>query len=288
MTYPEEANSKETPRGGAVKSVFRFGDFELASPPSRLTRNGVTVHLRPQVMRALTELVERPGEIVTRDQLRQTIWRDVQHVEVERGIKTVIRELRRALGDDPQNPSYIETIRGVGYRFVAPEQVERESLVQLGQRPKRRTVRMCMALIGVIVALGIVVGLTMLLSPDRPTLLTPVVNAQNGEPLDGVAEQLSTQLASELLERFSNDVDLIHVFAAPGEFSLSPRVARFAVDGHLSSTGEGDDLYISLELIDRGDRTIVWIGTYELEPADVESWPARASRELVEAVLANS
>ena len=119
MTIPEEVTAEDAAASKAVRSVHRFGDFELSSPPSRLTRDGEPVHLRPQVMRALTELVEHPGEIVTRQHLRQTIWRDVEHVEVERGIKTVIRELRRALGDDPKNPQYIETIRGIGYRFRA-------------------------------------------------------------------------------------------------------------------------------------------------------------------------
>lgn len=287
MTVQDEVTSEAAAGRKAVKSVHRFGDFELSSPPSRLTRDGESVHLRPQVMRALTELVEHPGEIVTREHLRQTIWRDVEHVEVERGIKTVIRELRRALGDDPKNPRYIETIRGVGYRFVAPEQVVKESLVRLARRPKRPKVRIWVAAVGVIVALGLLVGLNILLSSDRPTLLTPVLRSAVESPqLTSVSERLSDELASELLTRYPNDIDLVHVLAPPGEISMSPRVASFAVDGHLSAVGSEGDLYISLELIDRHDGTIAWMGTYDVQAEDVDEWAGRAGRELVEAVLA--
>jgi DNA-binding winged helix-turn-helix (wHTH) protein len=273
-------------RGLAVKRVIHFGEFVLSDPPSHLLKNGDEVHLRPQVMRALLLLAESPGEIVSRDDLRRAIWGDGQDVEVERGIKTVIRELRKALGDAPSDPRYVETVRGAGYRFVAREKLTEEPLIRVGARPRRRISRIWLAAIGVTLVLASLAAWATLRSSDPPTLLLPRVRADEGSaalmPLCG---QLSEKLALALLDQHSEYVSLVHIFGPTEELSMSPRVARYAADIHLFETGSEGQFRISMELFDRRDGTIQWMGTYSLASREIESWPERGARDLVAAVL---
>ena len=99
---------------------FRFAGFELVSDPAMLTRSGVRIPLQPQPAKALVLLLERGGEIVTREELRAHIWGEEVYLDHEQGINFVIRRIRSALGDDSTLSRFVETIPRVGYRFVAP------------------------------------------------------------------------------------------------------------------------------------------------------------------------
>jgi DNA-binding winged helix-turn-helix (wHTH) protein/TolB-like protein len=93
-------------------------DFDPAS--GALTRGGTPVRLQPQPARVLALLAERPGEIVTREELRQRIWGDETFVDFERGLNFCVAQIRSALGDSAASPRYIETLPRRGYRFIAP------------------------------------------------------------------------------------------------------------------------------------------------------------------------
>src|ERR1051325_1450294 len=113
----------------------KFGVFEANLPAHELRKHGVRVRLSGQPFALLGMLLERPGEIVTREEMRLRLWSTDTIVDFEHSLNSAIKKLRAALGDSPENSRYIETVPRVGYRFVAPvEQVsaaaDRKSVVE--------------------------------------------------------------------------------------------------------------------------------------------------------------
>src|SRR5260370_37890175 len=100
--------------------VFKSGLFEADVARNTLTRKGVRVKLQDQPFRVLTLLLERPGEIVTREELRQKLWPEGTFVDFDGSLNVILKKLRAALNDDPDNPRFIETVPRRGYRFIAP------------------------------------------------------------------------------------------------------------------------------------------------------------------------
>jgi DNA-binding winged helix-turn-helix (wHTH) protein len=103
----------------AFEALLAFGEFELDPHRQQLTRGGQPVALNAQPLKVLTFLVSHPDEVVTREALQQHVWGNVL-VEYDQGINACIRQIRAALNDDPDEPRFIRTLRGTGYRFVAP------------------------------------------------------------------------------------------------------------------------------------------------------------------------
>ncbi len=102
------------------RSTFQFGEFELNVSAYELRRSGQAVHLERQPMDLLILLVERHRELVWRADIVKRLWEPGVFVDVEMGVNTAIRKLRQALRDSKESPSFIETISGKGYRFIAP------------------------------------------------------------------------------------------------------------------------------------------------------------------------
>ncbi|HZQ19279.1 MAG TPA: winged helix-turn-helix domain-containing protein [Terriglobales bacterium] len=100
--------------------LFRFGLFEAEPACSTLTRNGVRVKIQEQPFRVLVLLLERPGEIVTREELRQKLWPEGTYVDFDGSLNVILKKLRAAIDDDSDNPRFIETVPRRGYRFIAP------------------------------------------------------------------------------------------------------------------------------------------------------------------------
>jgi DNA-binding winged helix-turn-helix (wHTH) protein/TolB-like protein len=103
--------------------VIRFGLFEFDPAARTLSREGVPVRLQPQPARVLALLLERNGQLVTRDELRSAVWGDETFVDFERGLNFCIAQIRSALGDAADSPRYVETLPRRGYRFIAPTHV---------------------------------------------------------------------------------------------------------------------------------------------------------------------
>jgi len=99
---------------------MRFGLFEADSEQRILTKNGLRVRLQEQPFQVLALLLDRPGEIVSREEIRQKLWPADTFVEFDDGLNTAIKKLRAALGDSADNPRFIETVPRRGYRFLAP------------------------------------------------------------------------------------------------------------------------------------------------------------------------
>jgi cholera toxin transcriptional activator len=107
-------------------TCYRFGVFEVDSTTGELRRRGVRVKLHAQPCQLLLLLLERPGEMLTREEICRELWPDETFVDFEHGVNSAVNRLREALGDKASNPRFVETLARRGYRFVAP--VERIAL----------------------------------------------------------------------------------------------------------------------------------------------------------------
>src|SRR3989441_11117751 len=106
-------------------AVVRFGTFELHGQAGELLKDGIRIRLQEQPLQILQILLEEPGQVVTREQLRQRIWPSDTFVDFDHGINNAIKRLREALGDTAETPRYVETLPRRGYRFIG--KIERET-----------------------------------------------------------------------------------------------------------------------------------------------------------------
>jgi len=100
--------------------LLRFGVFELNLDLEELRKNGTVLKLPPQPFRLLAMLASRSGQIVTRDEIQQQLWGSETFIDFEQGVNKCVKQIRTALGDNADNPLYLETIPRHGYRFLAP------------------------------------------------------------------------------------------------------------------------------------------------------------------------
>src|SRR5579863_4879291 len=108
-------------------ALVSFGVYRLDLEAGELFRNGRKLKIRGQAFQVLAALLERPGEVVTRDELRAKLWPSGTFVDFDRGLNRAVNEVRDALGDSAMNPRFVETLSKRGYRFIAP--------VQRGEQP---------------------------------------------------------------------------------------------------------------------------------------------------------
>lgn len=113
--------------------VARFGAFELTIRTGELRKHGVPVPIQEQPLQVLVAFLERPGELVTREELRRRLWPDNTFVDYERGLNAAVNRLRDTLGDSAEAPRFVETIPRRGYRFIA--QTERPERAGAGSPP---------------------------------------------------------------------------------------------------------------------------------------------------------
>ena len=106
---------------------FCFDEFQLDFARFQLSRQGKPLRLEGLPLQLLMFLVENKGQLVTREQIAAALWSKDVFVDVDQGINTAIRKIRRALGDDAGEPQYLQTVVGRGYRFVAPNGAETTS-----------------------------------------------------------------------------------------------------------------------------------------------------------------
>src|SRR5258706_6675099 len=101
---------------------LRFGVFEVNLRAGELTKRGLRIRLQEQPFQVLTMLLERRGEMVTREDLRSKLWPADTFVDFDHGVNTAVNKLREALGDAAANPRFVQTVARRGYRFIAPVQ----------------------------------------------------------------------------------------------------------------------------------------------------------------------
>ncbi len=234
----------ETERHNRFK---RFGAFEADLRTAELRKAGVKLKISGQPFQVLSILLERPGDVVTREELQKRLWPDT-FVDVERNLNTAINKIREMLGDSAESPRFIETLPRRGYRFIA--KVEGESPAaephvetppltnpKRGERPLHFRVKLIGAIIIAIVAVsGLVLGMSVSRTPRPPQVIQFIKLTNDGQmkfgPLvsDGVRVYFN-----ETLSNGRNVIAQVSVNggeAAPFSLPLTqPRLADLSKDG---------------------------------------------------------
>jgi len=125
----------------ASNRIYRFGTYEANPQEGTLTKAGIRIRLQDQPFQILRLLLERAGQIVTRDEIRQKLWSEDTFVEFDDGLNTAVRKLRSALGDSADNPRFLETVPRRGYRFVAPVSLRETAVARVGENGGERRYR---------------------------------------------------------------------------------------------------------------------------------------------------
>lgn len=114
---------------------IHFGPFQIDQQRQEVSKGGSRLKLQGKVYQVLLALLEKPGEVVTREELRQRLWPAETHVNYDANVNTTVNKLRQALGDSPDNPLYIETIPRKGYCLVVQPDVSNKSEASVALRP---------------------------------------------------------------------------------------------------------------------------------------------------------
>jgi len=175
----------------------RFGVFEVDLRAGELRRQGTKIKLQEQPFQILAHLLERPGEIVTREELRQRLWPSDTFVDFDHSLNAAVRRLRDALDDSAENPRFVETVARRGYRFLAPVTVGMNgsglhevpaSIVALStpRRQYRWWIAAALSAIVLTVA-GLVAGITLTWHATRPLRVTQVTANPLDDPVRAAA-----------------------------------------------------------------------------------------------------
>jgi cholera toxin transcriptional activator len=127
LNYARGSMSTPTPTAG--RRIVRFGLFEADLLAGELRKSGLRIRLQEQPFQVLALLLERPGDVVTREQLREKLWPADTFVDFDHSLNTAINKIREALGDSASSPRFVETLARRGYRFVAPVQADENPIV---------------------------------------------------------------------------------------------------------------------------------------------------------------
>ncbi len=237
------------------REILRFGDFELRVASGELKKGGVAVPLQPQPLRVLAFMASRPGELLTRSGIRDSVWGDDVHLEFDQALNYCIRRIRAALRDDAKEPRFIETLRRRGYRFIAP--VTRSAIA--------RTVA----------------------DSAGTVVVLPFVDLGQ-DPQDYFSDGLTEEMINELGRLRPRGLRVIARTSAMKYKGTSKSIREIgqalgvehALEG--SVRREGEQVRISAQLVRVSDQTQVWAGSYDTDLSDILA----VQREVVR-VLAN-
>jgi len=138
MPSPQFTASTENALAPPARYV-RFGSFHLDLRKEELLKDGTRVKLQGKVFQALVVLLEKPGEVVTREALRNRLWPSDTHVNYDANVNTTVNKLRLVLGDSPDQPIFVDTIPRKGYSFVAAIEYLDQPAPQENQEPEEKS-----------------------------------------------------------------------------------------------------------------------------------------------------
>ena len=200
---------------------YQFGDFTLDQTQYRLVRGDRLLRLEKRPMELLILLIERRGELVTRDDIAERLWGKDIFVDVDHGINTAVRKLRQALRDDPDKPRFVETVVGKGYRFAATViskngssgsqaeappptvQVAPEPIVQAA-KPKQVSTRVWVPVSAAIVVVLLAIGAVLHWTGSDETAARPAIKSLAVLPFKNLSgdpnqEHLADAMTEELI-----------------------------------------------------------------------------------------
>ncbi len=276
----------------------RFGIFELNARTGELRRNGVKIKLQEQPLQILSLLLERPGELLTREELRQKLWPDT-HVDYEHSLNAAIKRLRESLDDCALNPRFVETVPRRGYRFIAPVETVGGNGASVSGAP-RPSARMSLAtrviVPGVVGALVLAALLLWNLAGSRPgkadagvesLAVLPLQNLSGDPSQDylaaGTTDALITELGKISALRVISRQSIMQYQGTNKPVSVIAR--EMGVDAVLAGSVQrtGERMRISLQLVDPDDRQR-WAESYEGEHGDILELQSQVARAVARAV----
>jgi TolB-like protein/DNA-binding winged helix-turn-helix (wHTH) protein/Tfp pilus assembly protein PilF len=264
---------------------YRFGSFVADLGTGELHREGLRVHLQEQPFRVLEVLLARPGELVTRDELRRRLWPADTFVAFDAGLNNAVRRLREALGDTADAPRFVETIAKRGYRFLAP--VERTEPPGV-EAPRRQRLALLAALL-------IGAGAALLLRPGAPAprgkvmlAVLPFANLDADESQDYFSDGLTDEMIARLGALQPEGLGVIARTSALQYKRTSKRADQIGRELGVSYLLEGSvrraggRVRISARLIQLSDQTPLLSREYDGELRDMLSLQKAVARSVAE------
>jgi TolB-like protein/DNA-binding winged helix-turn-helix (wHTH) protein/tetratricopeptide (TPR) repeat protein len=267
----------------AAPSSVRFGPFECDLTTGRLSKGGRTLRLQEQPAQILVALLSRAGEVISREELRQRLWSDGTFVAFDNALNVGVRKVREALGDVAPTARYIETVRGHGYRFIAPvtSALPDVEAAVAPAPPQLRPVRQGRPMFTAAILSALVLAALVALRPGATELrvqslaVIPFENLLEDSGQQYLVDGLSAGIAADLGARTN-----LRVIGGESTFALQdrradhPALARLlGVDAVLTGSVAqlGPMVVVNMRLVDSGDRNL-WTGRFE-RPRDELSVP---------------
>ena len=283
----------------STRRVVRFGVFEVDLRAGELFKHGIKIKLQQQPLRVLALLLEHPGEVVTREDLRQAIWPAGTFVEFDVGLDAAIHKLRSALGDSAESPRLVETLPRRGYRFIAkvesvaaveaaqserPPEEQASTAAEAVSLPKRRPLLWAAAMaIGVALLLAVNTGglrVRLLGRSAAPRIqsiaVLPLGNLSGDSAQEYFAEGMTEALVTRLGKtgglgglRVISHTSAMHF---KGTRETLPQIARqLHVDGVIEGAvlRVGNRVRVTAQLIEASTDRHLWAETYERDLRDV-------------------
>jgi len=290
----------------------QFGVFELDLQNAELRKSGVKVKLQDQPLKILEALLENPGQIVTREELRNRIWPANTFVEFDQGLYNAMARLRDTLSDSSENPRFIETVARRGYRFIAPATVPvqpPDPAIEAAPEPgvSRRPVRLRRWISSLIAGLS---GGALLLvimfafdvggarewlrsrtTPIRSIAVLPLQNLSNDPQQEYFADGMTDDLITELAQL--GDLRVTSRTSAMRYKNTNKTLAQIArelnVDAVIEGSvlKEGDRVRVTAQLIQADSDRHLWAQSYERDLRNVLMLQDEIARGIVEQVRAN-
>jgi TolB-like protein/DNA-binding winged helix-turn-helix (wHTH) protein/Tfp pilus assembly protein PilF len=263
--------------------IFHFGIFQLDLKAGELHKAGVKVKLQDQPLRVLALLVDRAGQVVTREELRQRVWPSNVYVDFDQGLNNAIKKVREALGDSADSPRFIETVARHGYRFVATVRAAPAQPAEPRSRFGLRTLRNGILISSTAALLAAVAywawpGSAMRAGPSSEKVILAVLPFDNlsGDPdqeffSDGLTEEMIAQLGKLNPERLTviargSVAKYKHTSLAVNQIGRELH-ADYLVQGSVRRAP--DRVRITVHLIQVPEQTDRWTESYDRELKDM-------------------
>jgi len=264
---------------------MRFGEFTVDLPAGEVRRNGTKVRLQELPFRVLAELASRPGEVVTREELRARLWDASTFVDAEAGLNTAIAKLREALGDSADAPRFVETIPKRGYRFIAEVHGPSSTV-----RRSQRFMAVGFAVLGTLTIVATVVAVVMMARAQaaRTTIAVVLFHNETGDPqLDRLAQQLTdaTVVALAANPKYAV-IGNAAILRTPRIFQDLKQIGEeLHAEYVLIAQLQNPDLTVRAHFIRTSDQTHLWAKGIAGAPADLEARVVETVRDGIAASL---
>jgi TolB-like protein/DNA-binding winged helix-turn-helix (wHTH) protein/thioredoxin-like negative regulator of GroEL len=266
----------------AQPAAYRFGTFELVLRTRELLKDGQRIRIQEKPFLMLAFLLERSGDVVTREELRERLWPSDTFVEFDDNLNSTVKRVRETLGDTADRPRYIQTVPKRGYRFIPPVEILADPAGDIAAPPPppparsfRRRSLLLIAAIALLAVLGVSAYLWNARPPQKIILAVLPFRNLSGDPsqdylADGVTEQLTAHLGRlspakvgvisiTSAMRFKNKSDDISSIAQQLD-------ARYLLEGSIRRLDGRFD--VTAQLVSGSDRTHLWAETYSLPATD--------------------